>query len=565
MEIDLEAILRTFKSECDEHLARMEESLIALESDPNDAKSLEAIFRGAHTIKGNAAGLGYAKVAEFSHAFEELLQRLRSKLTPVDETKITLLLRAVDALRQMIPQAIEGVDTLSDEQGLLLGQLLEHNKPLPAATAPSNAPERAVPPLRSERRRTEDAPARVERADTVRVDIHKLDQMLNLAGEIAVAHGRLRQALAPRLPHADALEAQAHLERLSMELQEQIMKARMVPLGPIFRQFHRMVRDIAQAHGKAARLVIAGEDVEIDLSMVEKLKDPLTHMIRNALDHGIETPEARRARGKEPTGLITLKALHEGANIVIELSDDGAGLDRARIAARVRALGLCAEPEQLADAELCKFIFEPGFSTAEAISDLSGRGVGMDVGRRNIETLRGSIGVASRPGEGTTIILRLPLTVAIIEGFGVGVADETYVLPLQAVLECIELPEEARRDQTSRGTINLRGEPLPYIRLRDWFDLASGRPARENVVVIEVDGVKAGLVVDTLDGARQTVIKPLGKRFQDLPAIAGSAILGNGRVALILDVPGLMREVIRLQSQPPGSEQSLGAEAGLLN
>jgi two-component system chemotaxis sensor kinase CheA len=565
MEIDLEAILRTFKSECDEHLARMEESLIALESDPNDAKSLEAIFRGAHTIKGNAAGLGYAKVAEFSHAFEELLQRLRSKLTPVDATKITLLLRAVDALRQMIPQAIEGVDALSHEQELLLGQLLEHNKSQPAAANPNNAPERAALPPRSERRRTEDGPARAERADTVRVDIHKLDHMLNLAGEIAVAHGRLRQALGPRLPHADALEAQAHLERLSMDLQEQIMKARMVPLGPIFRQFHRMVRDIAQAHGKAARLAIVGEDVEIDLSMVEKLKDPLTHMIRNALDHGIETPEARRARGKEPTGLIALKALHEGANIVIELNDDGAGLDRGRIAARVRALGLCAEPEQLAEAELCKFIFEPGFSTAEAISDLSGRGVGMDVVRRNIETLRGSIGVASRPGEGTTITIRLPLTVAIIEGFGVGVADETYVLPLQAVLECIELPEEARRDQTSRGTINLRGEPLPYIRLRDWFDLANGRPARENVVVIEVDGVKAGLVVDTLDGARQTVIKPLGKRFQDLPAIAGSAILGNGRVALILDVPGLMREVIRLQSQTPGSEKSLGAEAGLLN
>ena len=556
MEIDLEAILRTFKSECDEHLARMEESLIALESDPNDAKSLEAIFRGAHTIKGNAAGLGYAKVGDFSHAFEELLQRLRSKLTPVDAPKITLLLRAVDALRQMIPQAIEGADALSDEQELMLGQLAEHSKPMPAAAAASKAREQAAPP-RSERR-PEDAAARVERADTVRVDIHKLDQMLNLAGEIAVAHGRLRQSLDLRLSQADALEAQAHLEHLSLELQEQIMKARMVPLGPIFRQFHRMVRDIAQAHGKAVRLVIAGEDVEIDLSMVEKLKDPLTHMIRNALDHGVETPEARRACGKEPTGLIALKALHEGANIVIELSDDGAGLDRARIAARVRALGLCAEPKQLADAELCKFIFEPGFSTAEAISDLSGRGVGMDVVRRNIETLHGSIGVASRTGAGTTITIRLPLTVAIIEGFGVGVADETYVLPLQAVLECIELPEESRRGKASRGTINLRGEPLPYIRLRDWFDLTSTeRPRRENVVVIEVDGVKAGLVVDTLEGARQTVIKPLGKRFEDLPAIAGSSILGNGRVALILDVPGLMREVIRAQSQYVGSERNI--------
>ncbi len=563
MEIDLASILRTFKSECDEHLARMEESLIALESDPGDARSLEAIFRGAHTIKGNAAGLGYARVAEFSHAFEELLQRLRNKATPVTAARVTLLLRAVDALRQMIPQAIAGGDALSADQELLLTRLLAENKP--AAEAPSAAATPAPAPQIRERR-TEAAPARAERADTVRVDIHKLDQMLDLAGEIAVAHGRLRQALDPRLPRGEALEAQAHLERLSMDLQEQIMKARMVPLGPIFRQFHRMVRDIAQAHGKAARLAIAGEDVEIDLSMVEKLKDPLTHMIRNALDHGLETPEIRRALGKEPAGLIALKALHEGANIVIELSDDGAGLDRERIAARVRALGFCAAPEQLADAELCKFIFEPGFSTAETISDLSGRGVGMDVVRRNIETLRGSIGVASRPGAGTTITIRLPLTVAIIEGFAVGVADETYVLPLQAVLECIELPEEARRDRANRGTINLRGEPLPYIRLRDWFALAAARPARENVVVIEVDGIKAGLVVDTLDGARQTVIKPLGKRFQDLPAIAGSAILGNGRVALILDVPGLMREVIRVQSQSSGGEKNFpaGGEAALL-
>jgi len=560
MDIDLEAILRIFKSECDEHLVRMEEALIVLETDPDDAKCLEAIFRGAHTIKGNAAGLGYLKVGEFAHAFEELLQRLRNKVALVDKARITLLLHAVDALRQMIPEAIGGADTLCGEHQALLAQLLDKSTPGAVGEISALAPELNHQAAR--RGRLEDPPMRMERADTVRVDIHKLDHMLNLAGEIAVAHGRLRQALDPRLHQlADALEAQAQLERLSMDLQEQIMKARMVPLGPIFRQFHRMVRDIAQASGKAARLAIIGDDVEIDLSMVEKLKDPLTHMIRNALDHGIEMPDVRRARGKNAAGVITLKALHEGANIVIELSDDGAGLNRERIAARVRSLGLFPEPEQLADGELCKFIFEPGFSTAEKISDLSGRGVGMDVVRRNIETLRGNISLDSRPGEGTTITIRLPLTLAIIEGFGVGVGEETYVLPLQAVLECIELPEEARRDEASRGVINLRGDPLPYIRLRDWFGLAHERPTRENVVVIEVDGVKAGLAVDKLHGARQTVIKPLGKRFQDLQAIAGSAILGNGRVALILDVPGLMREVIRAQGAPADKSLPLAVAA----
>jgi len=455
----------------------------------------------------------------------------------------------VDALRRIIPEAIAGATELRQEHQSLLAQLMDKDalsSETEAALGPSS------PPHQPERagRQHDDAPARFEPADTVRVDVHKLDRMLDLAGEIAVAHGRLRQVLdTPTHRVAEALEAHTQLERLSMDLQEQIMKARMVPLGPIFRRYIRMVHDIAQGSGKAARLAIVGDDAEIDLSMVEQLKDPLTHMIRNALDHGLEMPEARRNRGKDACGVVTLEALHDGANIVIRLIDDGAGLNRDRIAARVRSLGLAAEPEQLSDQELFKFIFEPGFSTAEKISNLSGRGVGMDVVRRNIEKLRGTIGIDSRSGEGTTITIRLPLTLAIIDGFGVGIGDETYVLPLHAVLECVELPAAERQNDSSCGVINLRGEPLPYIRLRDWFELSNQRPARENVVVIEVDGVKAGLVVEALHGAQQTVIKPLGRRFQGLPAIAGSAILGNGRVALILDVPSLMREVIRLQAQ----------------
>ena len=567
MEIDLEAIIRTFVTECEEHLVRMEESLIALEAQPKDQKFLEAIFRGAHTIKGNAAGLGYGKVGEFAHAFEELLQGLRNKIVPVTRSSITLLLRAVDALRQMIPEAIAGATELRPEHQSLLAHLTDKDAlrgETEAAPVLSSAPH----PFERAGRRHDDAPGRFEPADTVRVDVHKLDRMLNLAGEIAVAHGRLRQAFdTPMHRPAEALEAHAQLERLSMDLQEQIMKARMVPLGPIFRQYIRMVRDIAQGSGKVARLAIVGDDAEIDLSMVEQLKDPLTHMIRNALDHGLEIPDARRNRGKDACGVVTLEALHDGANIVIRLIDDGAGLNRDRIAARVRSLGLAAEPEQLADQELFKFIFEPGFSTAEKISDLSGRGVGMDVVRRNIEKLRGTISIDSRSGEGTTITIRLPLTLAIIDGFGVGVGAETYVLPLHAVLECVELPEAERQNASSCGVINLRGEPLPYIRLRDWFELSNQRTARENIVVIEVDGVKAGLVVEALHGAQQTVIKPLGRRFQGLPAIAGSAILGNGRVALILDVPSLMREVIRLQAQQtsrgnefqePGARQQHG-------
>jgi two-component system chemotaxis sensor kinase CheA len=548
VDIDLDAIIRTFVAESEEHLVRIEESLIGLESNPDEPKFLEVIFRGAHTIKGNAASLGFTKVSEFAHAFEELLQRLRNRVTPVTKERITLLLRAVDALRQMLPEAIAGADELRPEHQALLVKLADTNDAPVEKKSPRKRSENTERRSQPSGRRREDSQALIERADTVRVDIQKLDRMLNLAGEIAVAHGRLRQAIETS-SHlvVDALEAHDQLERLSMNLQEQVMKARMVPIGPIFRQYLRTVRDVSQATGKSARLDIYGEDVEIDLSMVEKLKDPLTHMVRNALDHGLETPQARRRAGKDPCGAIILRAFHEGASIVIQLSDDGAGLNREHIAARARSLGMATEPEQLSDQELYRFIFEPGFSTAEKITDLSGRGVGMDVVRRNIETLRGTVSVESRAGAGTTISIRLPLTLAIIEGFSVGIGNETYVLPLHMVIECIELPAEERRNEARQGVINLRGEPLPYIRLRDWFRLSTPRLPRENAVVIEIDRVKAALVVDRLYGAQQTVIKPLGKKFQELPGIAGSAILGSGRVALIVDAVGLMREIIRSQ------------------
>jgi len=321
---------------------------------------------------------------------------------------------------------------------------------------------------------------------------------------------------------------------------------RMVPVGPIFRQYLRIVRDVAQANGKAARLVLEGEEVEVDLSMVEHLKDPLTHMIRNALDHGIEAPESRRAKGKDPCGAITIKARHDGANIVIEISDDGAGLNRQRIAERVRALAGAGDPDSLSDQELFKFIFEPGFSTAEKITDLSGRGVGMDVVRRNIEALRGAVAIDSRQGHGTTITIRLPLTLAIIEGFGVGVGADTYILPLHSVRECLTLPPEEQRNRDGCGVINLRGLPVPYLRLRDWYALPGERPARESVVIVEENGLQAGLAVDRLYGAHQTVIKPLGAQFKDIPGIAGSAILGSGRVALIVDVGSLMRDAVHV-------------------
>jgi two-component system chemotaxis sensor kinase CheA len=556
IDIDLEAILRTFLAESEEDLGKMEEALLALEADPENQKLLDAIFRGAHTLKGNAGSLGFPKVAGFAHVSEELLQRFRNRTLPVTQGRITLLLHAVDALRQMIPEAIAGSEELQHEHVELLHQLAAGNP------ATKDHDETSVSVANSERRRPfgrrqEDVQTWAERADTVRVDIGKLDRMLNLAGEIAVAHGHLRQVLATAARQGgDALEAHDQLERLSLDLQEQIMKVRMVPVGPIFRQYLRIVRDVAQANGKAARLVLEGEEVEVDLSMVEHLKDPLTHMIRNALDHGIEEPKIRRGKAKDPCGVIMINARHDGATIVIEISDDGAGLNRQRIAERVRAIGAASDPDSLSDQELFKFVFEPGFSTAEKITDLSGRGVGMDVVKRNIEALRGAVTIDSRQGQGTTITIRLPLTLAIIEGFGVGVGNDTYILPLHSVRECLTLPEE-ERNRDGCGVINLRGLPLPYLRLRDWYALPGARPARESVVVVEENGMQAGIAVDRLYGAHQTVIKPLGAQFKDIPGIAGSAILGSGRVALIVDVGSLMRDAVQLQTTGLNTVQSL--------
>ena len=542
MELDFEAILQTFMAECDEHFAKMEEALVGLETNPDDDRLLEAIFRGAHTIKGNSASLGYPKVAGFAHVFEEMLQRFRVRTLPVTQARITLLLLSLDALRQMVPEAIAGDDELQPQHIELLKQLA-NGGPDENLTLANHQPGDS--PRRSFGRRQADAKNWMQRAGTIRVDTKKLDRMLDLAGEIAIAQGRLRQALEEAgKENPEALEAQDQVERLSLELQENIMKVRMVPVGPTFRQYIRTVRDVAQDHGKCAMLSVMGEDVEVDVSIIEHLKDPLTHMIRNALDHGIEQPETRKTRGKSPSGVISLKAFHEGANIVIQVSDDGAGLNRDKIVERARLIGAVTEPEKLADPELYRMILEPGFSTADAVTDMSGRGIGMDVVRRNIEALRGSVGVESELGKGTTITVRLPLTLAIIEGFAVGIGADTYILPLHAVSECLEMPVSEGAHNQAQGVIALRGEPLPYVRLRSWFELTSPRPPRENIVVVELDGAKTGLVVDSLQGARQTVIKSLGDQFKNLQGISGSAIMGNGRVALIIDVSAVVREVI---------------------
>ncbi len=553
--VDRDALLRTFLAEAEESLALMEDRLLALEEDPATPDALAEIFRVVHTLKGNAGIFGFDAVASLAHALEDTLDPLRAGRAPVTVEQVDLLLETLDALRRLLSEAQEGRTALSAEDRALADalrhtaqQVLETAAdPFDAEASAASAPAAPAAPGRSDLRDR-----------TLRVEVDKLDRLVDVAGEIGIARSRVGQLLEdPRASKQVVLQALREADYLHLELQELVMKLRMVPVGPSLRRHGRTVRDMAAALGKRAHLVVEGDEVELDMSVIEHLRDPLTHMIRNALDHGIEKPKERLAAGKDPVGRVTIRTASEGGSIVIEVTDDGRGLDRDGILARARAAGVVGEHETPSDERLDALIFTGGFTTAEAVSDLSGRGVGMDVVRRNIEALRGNVRVTSSPGRGTTFTLRMPLTLAVIDGFVVEVADETYILPLDSVVETVGLPEGVELDREGErngsGVVPLRGQSLGCVRLRRLLGLGGSPRSRESVVVARHRGRDLGLVVDALQGEQQTLVKPVPKIFRGLPGIAGSAILGDGRVALILDVADLLDRHMRVQEAAVGS------------
>jgi two-component system, chemotaxis family, sensor kinase CheA len=534
MDFDRDALIRTFLAETEDNLRQVEESLVALEAEPENAEHLDTVFRGVHTLKGNTGALDLGVPEAVAHAAETLLDRIRDGQLTVTGPLVTLLLATVDALRDVIPRAVAGSVQMTDAHHALTARLMDAALGKPIEADPSlHLPT----PMLHERGR--------EGTRTLRVEVVKLDRMLDLTGEIAVARGRLLRQIEDLGPAgAAALEAARETDRLCLGLQELVMGARMVAVGPTLRRHVRTVRDLAAANDRRVRLVIEGEEVEVDTAVMERLLDPLMHMIRNALDHGIEPPDVRKAAGKDPCGTLTLRAFHRTGSVVVEVADDGAGLDRGRILARARERGIVAEGASLSTAEVDALIFEPGFSTAEGVTTLSGRGVGLDVVRRNVEALRGHIAVASRMGAGTTITVRLPLTLAIIDGLAVGVGDERYILPMDAVVECCDLPAGDGRPRGRSGVLEQRGRIVPYARLRDLLGTRGAAPAREAVVLVRGRDGLAGLAVDELHGEVQAVIKPLDEALRRLPGIAGSTILGDGRVALILDVAALLASAL---------------------
>ena len=375
-------------------------------------------------------------------------------------------------------------------------------------------------------------------ARSVKVPADKLDRLIDLVGELVIA-GAGTQLLASRARQGELAESASQAMRLVEEVRDAALRLRMVQIGEVFNRFPRVVRDVSRELGKDIELKINGAETELDKSMVERLGDPLMHLMRNAMDHGLETAEERVACGKLARGTVVLAASHESGSIVIEVRDDGRGLDRERILKKAIEKGLVPESQSLEDGEIDQLILQPGFSTAEQVTNLSGRGVGMDVVKSSIEALRGSIEIHSRPGEGTCMRLTLPLTLAIIDGFLVGVGGACFALPLEMVVECIELP--AGSGAEDRDYLNLRGQVLPFLRLRELFEVPQQAPRRQNVVVVRCGGRQAGLAVDSLLGECQTVIKPLGVLFERLRGISGSTILASGEVGLILDVPQLIQ------------------------
>lgn len=410
-----------------------------------------------------------------------------------------------------------------------------------AAPAAQSAPSSPTPPAAETKVIKDDQTKKF-----IRIEASKLDNLINLVGELVITGANIKQ-IAERENSADMTEASSAMTRLIEELRDNVMNVRMVQIGETFRKFERIVRDTSRDLKKEVDLNIKGGDTELDKNLIDNINDPLMHLIRNAMDHGLESPDDREAQGKARRGKILLNAFHDTGSIVIEVSDDGKGLDRDVILNKAIERGLASPAQHYTDSDIFHFIFEPGFSTAQKVTNISGRGVGMDVVKRNIESLRGTVEIESEKGGGTTIRIRLPLTLAIIDGFIVTVGEAKYVLPLDMVTEAVEIEDINRNSEKGGNFISLREELLPYLRLSDFFKEPREEGEKENIIVVTYGQQIAGLVVDELLGESQTVIKPLGKLFDKLHGISGATIMGNGDVALILDIPRLIDHAINQQ------------------
>lgn len=525
MEIDRNALLPMFVAESAENLAELESCLLKLEDAPDSAELLAAIFRAAHTLKGNADALGVRAVATCAHALETLLDALRRGKLRSSAQLVSLMLRAHGAIEAMVAIVSRGEEPDLAEHASLVDRLAA------AASGDVGATDVSVASAR----------ARI-RTRSLRVDLGTLDAVLACASALTIARTHLQAAVTGRAAPEVVDDALRGVDRHFSELRTLVMRLRLVRIEPLFQQQTRAVRDLAVATGKRARLVIEHNDVHVDTTIVEGLRDPIMHMVRNALDHGLESPDERRRAGKDETGTISLRARHEAGRIVVEVADDGAGLDRERIVARARTLGLLKSDAKLDDRATFALVFAPGFSTSQTVTALSGRGVGMDVVARRINALNGTITIDTTRGRGTTLTIRVPLTLAIIDGFAVQSAGETYLFPLESVRECVDLPPALAGKDDVTGLVDVRGEALPFVRLRSLFgDERRKTDARaESIVIVEQGDQRAGIAVDALAGENEIIVRPLDRRLRRSDEVVGATILADGRVGLVLDVRSII-------------------------
>ena len=609
---DMQEIVESFVVETREIFEQLDTDLIELEQRPDDAELVNRIFRAVHTVKGTAGFLGLEAISHLTHNFEDVLNRLRKGDIQFEPSMLDVMLEAFDWMKVLLQQvenrklepvdlgeivgklkaltgkepAKEGEHTLSEEAPQTVAdeenssserqdvapeesvaasedstdQVASKSEASPVVEQGSPEPEKkqSAQPSRLEKA----ASAARKAADklklkdsTIRVEVNRLDHLMNLVGELVLGRNRLSQ-VTEALHHGEGdaelwmhrlVETTSQIDLITTELQSALIKVRMVPVGRVFSRFPRVVRDIAREFNKKIDLVIEGEDTELDKSLIEELGDPLLHLVRNAADHGIETPEERVKAGKPEKGRIRLAAEYEGNYVVIYIEDDGKGMDPEKLKKKAIDVGILSREEaaSMSDEEAFALIFRPGFSTADKVSKVSGRGVGMDVVKTNLSRLNGTIEIRSEIGKGTTFALRLPLTLAIIQGLLVRVRDEIFVIPLHAVIEVVGMTSEDINSIYGQEVVRIREQVIPLIRIGELLDVPGYTRDAEHfyTVVAGVAHHRIGLVVDELLGQQEIVIKTIGSYLKDVSGIAGSTILGDGRVVMILDIGDLIHQV----------------------
>ena len=593
-------IVKEFLVESGDHLDDVESKILQLEENPEDVDIINSIFRPIHSMKGSAGFLGMKDIGKVSHELETLLDEARKAKLKVTPEIIEILYEGIDILkklREVMEKKVNNKDAATDAidyQPLLskISAALQHNN--------QNNVETGLKPVSASQDDVDDIPPEPKKlgeiliesgdvsqdqlqialqeqekplgeilvekgittsekvenalkiqsttgkksAETVKVDTQKLDNLVNLVGELVIANALMNEVLvSANNANATTNKNLSQLSKIVKDIQDQVMSIRMVPLKSTFQKMARLVRDVSTKAGKKVRLEVSGEETELDKTVIEEIGDPLVHLIRNSIDHGIEPQDERISKGKPAEGLVRLNAFHKGGNIVIEIEDDGKGLCKDRLLKKAIEKGVVEENASLSDQQIYNLIFAAGFSTAEKITDISGRGVGMDVVKKNVERLRGKVDISTVEGKGTKISIKLPLTLAIIDGMIVQVGDEKYIIPMLSIEESIRPNKEHISTVQHRGELlNIRGNLLPIVRLHNLYNV---KPKKTNpwealILIVEGEGRRCGVLVDDLLGQQQIVIKSLGEQFRNVRGVSGSAILGDGCVSLILDVGGIM-------------------------